>query len=134
MYIRPEEEAQHKSMEYNRIIRVSIDPPPEPKRGFLHQELRELREALETEGGLRMFELPSWFHRANTNIVKNTPAPTSETAAFHNQIHADMKEMLDLLTKMATMMAAWQPPNTGTKPHPAPAQLPEGGFFLIQSD
>lgn len=133
-------------MDQSRVIRVEIDPSTlhldeesSSVRGFLHEELEEFRQALAQEGGLAMFQLPDWFHRTKTAVVKNVPPAPSENAEFHKQVQADMKAMLQLLDSMATMMAAWKPPDTGVKPPAAPPahvgeQADTEVFYLIRSE
>jgi hypothetical protein len=146
-------------MDFNRVIRVEIDPSAithlpleESGGGYLRAELAEFKQALAQEGGkLTTFLLPDWFHRANSTVVKKvTPSAASGDAVFHQQVQADMKEMLDLLNKMALMMAAWKPPASDAvsssseppaKPSPpaaAPATIrstqEETLYYLIPSD
>lgn len=131
-------------MDQARVIRVDIDPTfihaeetSSPRiKGFLHEELKEFKQALAQEGGLMAFSMPDWFHKAKTAIVKNTP-PASETTLFHEKVTADLTEMLKLLDSMATMMAAWKPPGTAGRPtNPAPLNVgdkDEEILFLIES-
>lgn len=131
-------------MDQAKVIRVEIDPACiatedtyNQVKGFLHEELRELKDALAREGGLAMFQMPDWFHRANTTVTKSSP-PISETTEFHEKVKADLKEMLKLLESMATMMAAWRPPGTGDKGPEAPKNHVGGNddevFYLICSE
>ena len=105
-------------------------------RGYLHEELEELRCALATDGGLAMFQLPDWLHRAKTALVKNVPA-ASEEVQFHQKVEADMKAMLQLLDSMATMMSAWKPPGTAARNESTKAgktsTKDDEEFYLIQS-
>jgi hypothetical protein len=144
-------------MDFNRVIRVEIDPSvitqspqEESGGGYLRAELAEFRQALAQEGRqLATFLLPDWFHRANSTVVKKvTPSAASGDAIFHQQVQADMKEMIDLLNKMALMMAAWKPPASDAmsssqppaNPGPpalAPATIStqeETLYYLIPSD
>lgn len=130
-------------MENPRVIRVNIDqstisatPESAGPRGFLHEELEEFRCALEGDGGLAMFQLPDWFHKAKTAVVKNV-TPASEEVQFHQKVQADMKAMLQLLDSMATMMSAWKPPGTAARGAPIPvgktSAKDDEEFYLIQS-
>jgi hypothetical protein len=130
-------------MDRAKVIRVEIDPysitadeDANAAQGFLHEELEEFRQALAQDGGLSMFQLPEWFRRTKTAVVKNVP-PASEESEFHKQVQADLKSMLQLLESMATMMAAWKPPETSAKTAASSARVgnrdDEEVFYLIQS-
>lgn len=138
-------------MDHTRVIRVDIDPSSiqmdedelSGVQGFLHEELEEFRQALAQEGGLGMFQLPDWFHRTKAAVVKNTPpaSAATENMEFHKQVQADLKAMLQLMDSMATMMAAWKPPETGAKSTAPPAPPAHVGeqqdsevFYLIRSE
>ena len=133
-------------MDTARVIRVEIDPSAVSKssvdsgvQGFLHEELMELQEAL-CHGGSRlsMFTLPSWFHRANTAVVKKMTPDTADVL-FHQKVQADMTTMITLLSSMAESLAKLTDPSQALHPpEPAPAsitgsQAPEM-FYLLRSD
>ena len=133
-------------MDNAKVIRVEIDPSAVSKscaeggvQGFLHEELMELQDAL-CHGGARlsMFTLPSWFHRANTAVVKKL-TPDTMDALFHQKVQADMTTMITLLSSMAESLAKLTDPSQASHPpEPAPAsitssQVPEV-FYLVRSD
>jgi len=133
-------------MDNAKVIRVEIDPSAVSKscadggvQGFLHEELMELQDAL-CHGGARlsMFTLPSWFHRANTAVVKKL-TPDTMDALFHQKVQADMTTMITLLSSMAESLAKLTDPSQASHPpEPAPAsitssQAPEV-FYLVRSD
>jgi hypothetical protein len=144
-------------MDFNRVIRVEIDPTvitqslqENTAGGYLREELAEFRQALANGGRqLSTFLLPNWFHRANNTVVKKvTPSAASEDASFHQQVQEDMKEMINLLDKMLLMMmesrpsasdatSSSQPPPKPGPPAPASATIStqeETLYYLIPSD
>ena len=85
-----------------------------------------------------MFTLPSWFHRANTAVVKKMTPDTADVL-FHQKVQADMTTMITLLSSMAESLAKLTDPSQALHPpEPAPAsitgsQAPEM-FYLLRSD